>query len=297
MRAAGDQSRPLGRGIRRIRADNPSPMTGTGTNTYLIDTEEGVVVIDPGPDLPQHFAAILSDLGSTPVAAILVSHAHLDHSALAARLARQTSAPVLAFGRADDGRSPTMQALAGLGMTDGGEGIDRGFVPDLRVGHGELLRFGAQTIEVLHCPGHMGGHLCFALGDTVFSGDHVMGWASTLISPPDGDMTDYMLSLALLAARQSRCFLPGHGEAIAQPRLRLAELAAHRHARETAIMTALATGQRTVKAIAARVYRETPAALQAAAARNVLAHLIDLHGRNLISCIGQLGPEGQFQAV
>jgi glyoxylase-like metal-dependent hydrolase (beta-lactamase superfamily II) len=271
------------RNIRRLRAANPSPMTGEGTNTYLIDTETGVVVLDPGPDLAAHFDAILACLDGAPVAAILVSHAHLDHSALAPRLSDRTNAAVMGFGTATDGRSPVMQGLAAAGLTGGGEGVDGGFKPDQRLQDGQILRFGAPQIEVLHCPGHMGGHLCFAMAGLLFSGDHVMGWSTSLISPPDGDMADYMASLARLARRSWQQFLPGHGSTVDQPAARLAALVTHRLSREAAVLAAVRSGSRTAREIAARVYLDTPAPLQAAATRNVLAHLIDLHDRNQIA--------------
>lgn len=280
--------------IRCLRARNPSPMTGTGTNTYLIRTGIGSVVVDPGPDLEAHFDRLLACLAGAPVAAILVSHAHLDHSALAARLAAATAAPVMAYGEATDGRSTVMQKLVASGLGDGGEGLDRSFKPDRRLSDGEILRFGDHQIEVLHCPGHIGGHLCFALGGLLFSGDHVMGWATSLISPPDGDMADYMASLSRLAKRGWQQFLPGHGGVVSQPAARLAELVRHRLSRETAVLAAVTAGCQTASKIAAAVYQGLPVPLQAAATRNVLAHLIDLHSKSRICCAGINGLESKF---
>lgn len=269
-------------GVRCLLAPNPSPMTGCGTNTYLVETDAGTVVIDPGPALPAHLGRILAACGGgAGVAAILVSHPHLDHSALAPALARETGAPVLAFGTCHDGQSAVMARLAAAGLEGGGEGIDRAFTPDRRIADGARLAFGAQEIEVLHTPGHMGGHLCFALGDVLFSGDHAMGWASSMVSPPDGDMTDYMASLGRLAVREWRCLLPGHGGAVVRPAARLAALIAHRSARETEIRAALAAGLETPQEIARAVYKGVSAALLPAAERNVLAHLLDLVSKNL----------------
>ncbi len=281
-------------GIRRLRAPNPSPMTGSGTNTYLIDTVAGVVVLDPGPDLAAHSEAILACLAGAPVAAILVSHAHLDHAALAGRFSARTGAAVMAFGGAGDGRSQIMRGLAASGLMAGGEGVDAAFVPDRCLSEGEVLRFGDVQIDVLHCPGHMGGHLCFAIGEVLFSGDHVMGWASSLISPPDGDMADYMASLRRLARGQWQQFLPGHGAAVEQPAARLADLIRHRLMREAAVLAAVGAGHGTARDIAALVHQGTPPALHAAAARNVLAHLVDLHSRNKISTSGTPGFESRF---
>lgn len=265
--------------IRLIQAPNPSPLTGRGTNTWLLGRGR-VVVVDPGPDMAPHFQAILTATEGEEIGHILVTHAHLDHSELAPRLARATGAEVLAFGPADAGRSAVMARLAAEGLTSG-EGADPDFVPDRHLKDGEVLDLVGMRIEALHLPGHMGCHMGFALGDVLLSGDHVMGWSTSLVSPPDGDMGDYMASLARLLGRDWSRFLPGHGPEVAAPAVRLAELIAHRKAREAAILAALRTGPANAGEIAARVYTDTPAHLLPAATRNVLAHLIDLSGRDL----------------
>lgn len=258
-------------GLRRVRADNPSPLTGTGTNSWILGVGP-VVVIDPGPDLPGHLAALLAAIGGARVEAIMVTHAHLDHSALAPALARATGAPVFAFGPLRD---------LPAAPPGGGEGLDRDFRPDIQLADGALWRGAAGEIRALHTPGHLHDHLCLLWEGMAFSGDHVMGWASSVISPPEGDMGAYMASLDRLAAARAGCLLPGHGDPVADPQSRIAELAAHRRAREAAILAALDAGPGTIPDLVTRLYADTPRALHAAAARNVLAHLIDLHRRNL----------------
>ncbi|WP_395005601.1 MBL fold metallo-hydrolase [Cypionkella sp.] len=280
-----------------LRADNPSPMTGTGTNSYLLRGAEGAVLIDPGPDLDLHQEAILRELGPDPLAAILVTHAHLDHSALAPRLGRATGAPILASGRVDQGRSATMQRLAALGLQEGGEGLDHSFAPDQQISDGQVLRLGGLNITVIATPGHLSGHLSFALGPSLFSGDHVMGWSSSLVSPPGGDMGAYMASLAKLQTQDWRVFLPGHGAPVTAPAARLAELTAHRCAREHAVLQCLAQAPATAARLAQMIYTDTPAALLPAASRNILAHLIDLHERNLIRPQGRLTADTVFELI
>lgn len=267
---------PLPGALRQVLAPNPSPMTGPGTTTFLLGRGE-VLAIDPGPDLPGHLAAILAALGPQErLTTILVTHPHLDHSALAPRLAAATGAEVLGFGPAGAGRSATMAALAAAGLPGGSEGVDTAFRPHRRLTGGERLDLAGAPLEVIHTPGHMAEHLCLAWGDVLFTGDHVMGWAPSLVSPPDGDMADYLASLDRLAARRWRLMLPAHGAAISDPAARLAELSAHRRQRAGQILAALAAGPAPLEALTARVYRDTDPRLLPAAARNTLAHLIDL---------------------
>jgi hydroxyacylglutathione hydrolase len=269
-------------GLRRLCAPNPSPMTERGTNTYVLGTQ-AVAVIDPGPDDPRHLGAILAAVGDARVEAILVTHSHRDHSALAGALARATGAPVLGFGPSGAGRSDAMTRLAAAGLAGGGEGVDEGFVPDVVLGDGAVWRGAAGTVRALHTPGHFGNHLCFLWEGMAFSGDHVMGWASSLVSPPDGDLGCYMASLDRLAAAGAVRLWPGHGAGIDDPAARIAWLVAHRRAREAEILAVLDRGAATVPGIVAAVYREVAPALYPAAGRNVLAHLVDLHGRMQVS--------------
>jgi glyoxylase-like metal-dependent hydrolase (beta-lactamase superfamily II) len=282
------QPETIAPGLRRILAPNPSPMTAEGTNTYLVGTTD-LAVIDPGPDQPAHLDAILSALEPRQrISHILVTHAHMDHSPLSRALSQATGAPVLAFGDATAGRSAVMQALARDGLAGGGEGVDRDFTPDETLADGAIITGAGWQIEALWTPGHFGNHLCFALGDTLFTGDLVMGWASSLVSPPDGDLTDFMASCHRLRTRQDRLYLPGHGAPIPDPAARLAWLIAHRHTRQAAILQTLAQGPATATSLAQQIYTDTPPQLLPAAARNVFAHLVDLVQKNSITPQGPL---------
>lgn len=282
----------LAPGLRRVLAPNPSAFTGPGTNSYLIG-EGRVALIDPGPADPAHLAALLAALAPGEVVeAILVTHAHHDHSALAPALAAQVSAPILAFGTALDGRSPALAALPDLG---GGEGLDMGFRPDIRLADGEAVTGPDWSLRVLHTPGHLGNHISLIWDDAMFSGDMAMGWATSIVSPPDGDMTAYMASLARMSAQGARILYPGHGAEVQDAAGRLAELARHRRSREAQILAALAPGPARVETVTARVYTDLPTALLPAAHRNVLAHLLDLHGRTQIKAIPHPGLDALWQ--
>ncbi|MGB8621685.1 MAG: MBL fold metallo-hydrolase, partial [Paracoccaceae bacterium] len=212
-------------GLRLVLAPNPSPMTYWGTNTYLLGTGY-VAVIDPGPASDAHLEAILGALApGERISHILVTHSHVDHSTLAPALSCATGAPVLAFGDSAAGRRADLAALTGLG---GGEGVDRAFSPDERLADGDIVRGQGWSVTALWTPGHMGNHMCFAWGEALFTGDHVMGWASSMVSPPDGDLTAFMTSLERLATRRDRIFYPAHGAPVRDPAARLAELIAHR---------------------------------------------------------------------
>lgn len=280
-------------GLRRILAPNPSPMTFRGTNTYLLGDAD-LCVIDPGPADPRHLAALLAAIGAAPLRAIVVTHSHLDHSPLARPLAQATGAPVLGYGDSEAGRSDVMRALAAAGMEGGGEGVDRGFRPDARLADGETLAGRDWKIRAIHTPGHFGNHICLRWGDAIFSGDHAMGWASSLVSPPDGDMGDYLRSCDLLLREGARVLHPGHGPAVTDPAARLRWLVSHRQERETQIRAALSGGPSTPAAVTAAVYPDLAPALRPAAERNVLAHLIDLAARGEATASPAPGPGATF---
>ncbi len=288
-----DTVQQLEPGLVRILAPNPSPMTFRGTNTYLIGTR-GLAVIDPGPDDPAHLSAILNAVGRRPIEAILITHSHVDHSRLAPRMARTTGAPVLAFGDSAAGRSPEMQALAENGNIGGGEGVDSDFCPDATLHDGAVVSGTGWRLTALWTPGHFGNHMCFAWNGALFTGDHVMGWASSLISPPDGDLGQFMASCRRLLARRDRIFYPAHGAPVTAPRARLDELIAHREMRARQIAEILDQGPASAGELAARLYADTPAPLLPAATRNVLAHLIELVRQGRARCTQPLAPDSRF---
>jgi len=223
-------------------------------------------VLDPGPDLPEHRAALERALEGRRVSHILVTHTHNDHSPAAAWLKAWSGAPIYAFG-------PHPSASG-----DVEAGGDRAFMPDIFVRDGERIAGEGFTFTAVHTPGHISNHLCFALEQeaALFCGDHVMGWSTSVIAPPDGDMADYMASLEKLLAREDRILYPTHGSPIRDPKAYIAEYLAHRQAREAQVMDCLARGVATPEAMVPAIYKNLDPALYPAAALSLTAHLIKL---------------------
>lgn len=291
---AAGRVQDLAPGLRGIIAPNAGPMTHWGTNTFLLG-ERQVAVIDPGPASKAHLAAILAAVGDGEVTHLLVTHPHLDHSPLAAVLADRTSAPVYAFGRPDAGRRPVMITLAEAGLAGGGEGVDTNFVPTKTIADGDLIEGEGWSIEVLHTPGHFAGHVAFRWNDILLSGDHVMDWSSSLVSPPDGDVTAFMTTSRRLRDTVGGTYYPSHGGPLADPADRLSWLIAHRDAREDALLNALSHKPKSIADLTKAVYIDTPDAMVPAAERNLFAHLIDLVERSRVVATPTLGHSAMFQ--
>ncbi len=283
-------------GVRRVLAPNPGPMTHWGTNSYLLGMRE-VAVIDPGPLDTKHINALIQAALPGRVSHILVTHAHADHSAGARPLSEQTGAPIYAFGTASAGRRPIMETLAASGHLGGGEGTDYGFEPDATLGDGDIVETEDWAVEALHLPGHFAGHLGFRSGDLMFSGDHLMGWSTTIISPPDGHLGDFMDSSQRLIDLAPRTCLTGHGAPINDASGRLTWLMKHRKDREDQILATLKVGPRRISDMVRSLYRDVPVALHPAAARNVLAHLIDLAERGAVVAEPDLRADAVFRLI
>lgn len=258
---------------RRLLAHNPSPFTHNGTQTYIVGRGE-VAVIDPGPDLSEHVEAILHATEGERIAAILCTHTHRDHSPAARLLQRETGAPIV-------GCPP-------LTMDDDGPRADAAFDVDYRpdrvLSDGETVAGPGWTLQAVATPGHTSNHLCFALPESgaLFSGDHVMAWSTTVVSPPDGDMAAYMASLDKLLARDDRIYYPAHGDPIADPQRFVRAIAGHRRQRERQILDLLEQEAQPIPAMVQAMYRGIDPRLHGAAGRSVLAHLIDLEARDRV---------------
>jgi len=265
-------------GIRRLLAGNPSPFTFTGTQTWIVGEGE-VGVIDPGPDLPEHTAAILAATAGERIAAILCTHTHRDHSPESRPLAAATGAPIV--------------GCAPLALDDDGPRADAAFdfdyAPDRVLVDGEPVEGPGWRLTAVATPGHTSNHLCYALAgaNALFTGDHVMGWSTTVVSPPDGDMAAYLQSLDLLLKRDDRVYFPAHGPAVEKPRRHVRALIAHRRMREQQILRKLGEGEGHIPAMVETMYQGTDPRLFPAAGRSVLAHLVDLEARGLVRSEGE----------
>ncbi len=251
-------------GIRRIIAENPSPFTLYGTGTYVLGTGE-VAVIDPGPADAAHIAAINEGLQDETISHILITHTHMDHSPGARLLKETCDAPTYAYGPHGAGKLEQ-----GVPVEEGG---DMDFKPDHEVRHGDLLEGGDWSVECVYTPGHTSNHMCFALREqkALFTGDHVMGWSTSIISPPDGDMAAYMGSLELLLERDDEVFWPTHGPAITDTKAHVKAFIQHRRERETQILKCIDEGVHVIGDMVPLMYKDTPEFMYPAAARSVLA--------------------------
>jgi glyoxylase-like metal-dependent hydrolase (beta-lactamase superfamily II) len=249
--------------IERLLASNPSPFTFRGTGVYLVGNGKEVAVIDPGPDQPQHFKALMAAIGPRKVSHILVTHTHRDHSPAAAALKKETGAKTYGYGP---------HATHDSQVEEGG---DRDFIPDVEIRDGDTIGSDGATFECVFTPGHTSNHMCYALKEeaALFTGDHVMGWSTTVIAPPDGDMGAYLNSLQKLIAREDRIFYPTHGSPITKPRGFVRAMLAHRRMREKQIARALKQGRDTPVSLVEALYPELAPSLRHAAQLTVEAHL------------------------
>ena len=278
-------------GIRRVLCNNPSPFTYKGTVSYIVGRGQ-VAIVDPGPDDPAHIAALLDAVRGETVTHVVVTHTHLDHSPAAAAIKAATGAPVLAEGphrpsRAINvGEAPRVEASS-----------DTDFVPDQTLADGDIVSGSGWTLEAIATPGHTANHMAFAFRETgtLFSGDHVMAWATPMVAPPDGSMGDYMASLARLASREESVYWPGHGGAVRNAPRFVAAYILHRKARETAILNRLAKGDTEIAAIVAAIYANLDPRLVGAAGLSVLAHLEDLVTRGVVATEGLPSVAGRFR--
>ncbi len=278
-----DEVSPL---IRRVVANNPGPFTFKGTGTYIVGRGE-VAVIDPGPDRTDHLKALLAAVEGERVTHILTTHTHADHSPLSMALARETGATI--YGRPDpsDGE-------AGVRVE---EASDDAFRPDVIVADGQGLAGPGWTLEAITTPGHISNHVCYALAEenALFSGDHVMGWSTTVISPPDGDMGAYYASLDKIAERGFATLWPTHGPPITEVAPFLAAYKAHRLDRERQILEQLAAGHGRIREMVPVMYAAVDSRLHPAAAHSVLAHMIHLTRQGLVTTVGEPGPESVYR--
>ncbi|PPD42156.1 MAG: MBL fold metallo-hydrolase [Methylocystis sp.] len=278
--------------VRRILAPNAGPFTYTGTCTYMVG-EGDVAIVDPGPADPRHLAAMLAAIHGERLRYVLVTHTHRDHSPASRALKEATDAVVAGCAPY---AAPADILVTGPGLDASHDTLHE---PDVVLKEGERINLGGATIEALETPGHTANHLCFSLLEekALFTGDHVMGWSTTVIAPPDGSMTDYMASIERLRARDDVIYWPGHGEPIMDPGRYLRALAHHRRAREAAILQRLDAGDETIAEMVARIYDSVDKRLHGAAAMTVFAHLEDLIARRLVSADGPATLSARYRKI
>ena len=264
-----DRLSPL---IRRVIANNPGPFSYVGTGTYILGTGS-VAVIDPGPDDADHIDAILAATAGESISHILVTHTHRDHSPGCALLQPQCDAQTYGFGPHGSGKT----ALT----AHGGEGTDLDFTPDVRVGHGEIIEGGDWSVECVYTPGHTSNHMCFQLREerALFSGDHVMGWSTSVIVPPDGDMHDYMQSLDLLLERDDAIYWPTHGPAVTEPHAHVRAFIEHRLERGRQIVRCIEGGTHRIVDMVPIMYSDVAEELHLAAGQSVFAQVTSMVAR------------------
>ncbi len=274
----------LSKSVSTILAPNASPMTFRGTQTYIIGEGDEVAIIDPGPNIPAHFKAIDRALQGKKLVAILITHSHVDHSPLGKEISDKNDVPIYAFGGTGEGKSEIMRKYAEKFEIGGGEGIDHLFKPDVLISTGDHISCSSWSIEAIHAPGHMSNHLCFSFnqGECLFSGDLVMGWATTLISPPDGDIGQYKASLNGLLQREENLYYPGHGAPLKNAKKMVLAQLNHRNEREADILNSISQKGSKINEIVDSVYHDLSENLKIAASRNVLAHLIHFVEKGLV---------------
>lgn len=285
-----DRLSPL---IRRVICENPGPFTYTGSGTYIVGRDGGpVAVIDPGPDHPPHLDALVAAIDREPVSHVLITHTHKDHCGGARAFAARFGAPIFGAG-------PHPSAETGYGAPALEEGADLGFRADRVLADGEIVSGPDWTIETVATPGHLANHLCFALREekALFTGDHIMGWSTTVVAPPEGDMGDYLESLDKLLARDDVRYFPTHGAPINRPRPFVRAIKTHRLMRDGQILEQLRRGRTRVPEIVAAVYADIDKRLHGAAALNVLAHLIRLVRTGAVACDGPPTLDARYRAL
>jgi glyoxylase-like metal-dependent hydrolase (beta-lactamase superfamily II) len=281
----------LSRLVRRMLANNPGPMTFKGTCTYVVGHGQ-VAVIDPGPNDPTHVSRLLAALANETITHILVTHTHRDHSPAAQLLKEATGASIIGCASYKPARDLVINEANRADAAN-----DLTYVPDAIMQDGDCLEGDGFSLTAIATPGHTMNHLCFALPQeqTLFSGDHVMAWSTSIVAPPDGSMRHYMDSLDKLRRREDALFWPGHGGPVKEPQRFLRALVHHRHQREAAILARLSDGHTSIETIVLKIYDGLDPALRGAAALSVLAHLEDLVARGSVKTEGTLTLESPYR--